>query len=163
LGPGHPVVEGPDPIRGAEQPFGPGPAGGGQNFPFFRGKPAAGSGIGRAGIADLGRAGQGPEFPAGAETGIGEVLGREMGQGRPVGRAAAALGRGFLVPIQAQPGQVLADLLGLAGPAAGRVQVFQAQNQPPPGPARLQPGQPEGPGIAQVQAAGGAGGQAAYD
>ena len=147
--------------------------------PFFRAQMTAGTGIGGPGIIHMGGSGQLAQLLAGAITGIdqpGTVHGiqRRIIQGRAgalkIGAARALLrhvalvrddtvhGRAF-VPVQPQPAQILHQSPGIFGTRTLGVDVLHAQDQRPSGAAHRQPGQEEGPGIAQMHVARGAGGQ----
>ena len=148
--------------------------------PLFRAQMTAGAGIGGPGIVHMGRSGQLAQLLAGAVAGIdqpgtvqgiqrGIIQGRagtlEIGAARALLRHVAAVGRDdavhgrALVPVQPQPAQVLHQGTGICGARTLRVDVLHAQDQRPAGAAYRQPGQEEGPGIAQMHVSRGTGGQ----
>ena len=72
----------------------------------------------------------------------------------------SALEHGLLVPIEAEPGEAVEDDLGVLVGRALLVGVFDAEQELAAHPARVQPIEERGAGAADVQIAGGRGGEA---
>ena len=133
------------------------------------GQPAAGAGIDDLPVLPVGRAG-GVELRPGAEAGIDQPLGLQALQGRLIqpgpaalliGAAGAAHARS-LVPVQAQPVDVPAHLLPVAGGTAGCVQVLDPQDHPAALLPGAEPGQQAAQDISQMDAAAGRGRESAH-
>ena len=106
---------------------------------------------------------------AGAIAGVDQVPVRQGLEGRLVKGRPMALAIICLplppaqVPVQAQPGQVVGQLVQVGGLAAVGVQVLHAQDHLAPQAADVQPGQQGGKEVPQVHPAAGAGGEAPPD
>ena len=104
-----------------------------------------------------------------AEAGVGEAGPAQAIERRPVAIAPLRLPVGAegaaevgpLVPGEPEPAQLLEDADLQAGPDAGWIEVLDAHHQRPPGGPGRQPGQQRGAGVAEVEGAGGARGEAA--
>ncbi len=152
---GHRRLPGRGPDQGQPLPLRPGeiPAGAAATVPGF---PRMGGGGGQPLMA---AAPAGVDIPLGLEPPEGRLI-----EGGTLPLAVGAVGPSHgvaLVPVQAQPAQVLHQQLAPGRPGAVRVQVLHPQHQTGPGSPGVQPGQQKGKCVPQVHPPAGAGGKAA--
>lgn len=111
----------------------------------------------------MGGGGRVRDVGAGAEAwveqaGLGEVV-----EGSAVFGEVLGLGADAVVPVEAEPGQVVDQGGGVFGAAAGGVDVLDAEEEAAFGLAGLGPGEEGGVGAAEVERAGRAGGESRGD
>ena len=100
---------------------------------------------------------------AGAEAGVEQAACVQPVQHGAVFREVLGLDADVSVPVQAEPGEVFHDGHGEFGAAAGAVDILDAEEETAAGVAGPAPGGQRGVGVAEVQVAGGAGGEAGGD
>lgn len=144
------------------EPQGVGFAGGEAGSAFGLGQGATGAGVEGAlaavgcltGALDLAL-----DVGAGAEAGVEETSPLKLGRGGGVVVEMLALEADRLLPLQSEPGEIVEDRRGVPGRAAGRIDVFDAEEEAPPAaPAQLKGGE-RGKGVAFVEQAGRTGGE----
>lgn len=160
MGAKHEVGPGNGVVRDAEPP-GEGSAGEGGSV--RGGTVGAGAGVGGALVGGVGGGGGAGDVGAGAGAGVDELEVAEAGESGVVEVEALRLGVrglgtadvGAFVPVEAEPAEVGDGEFGHAGADTGAVEVFGAEDDAAPCPAGKQPGEEEGAGVAEVEAAGG--------
>ena len=88
-----------------------------------------------------------------AEARVGEPHALKLQGVALIYRCALALEDGPLVPVEAEPAQVVDKRLGCAGGGLARVEVLDAQGERPVLGAHGEPGHKRAPDVAQVHAA----------
>ena len=146
------------------------PPGGGLGAALFGnlggGQIPAGAGIHHVPVRGVGRAG-GMELGPGAKAGIHQphllqlviTLQIDGGAFALIIGAVGATVRAALIPHQAQPPEILLQLVGIDPGAAGSVQILNPQDNPPALALGGQPGQQAAGQISQMQPPAGAGGK----
>src|SRR5262249_25866093 len=102
---------------------------------------------------------RGVDLGPGQLGGVGQGLGGEGLHRVTVRGKVVGLHDGAAVPVEAEPAESVDAGLDRAGLDAGSVQVLDAEDDPPSVPAGRGPVDQEGSGVAEVQGAGGGGGE----
>ena len=147
-------------------------AGGDAGLAGMGGEMAANSGVERAAIGRVRRRGMGGgggfgglplDVGAGAEAGIEQAAGQQAVQHGLVFGAVGGLDSHRAVPVQAEPGQVLLDRVGEFRAASGGVDILDPQEEAAARRVRPAPCEERRMGVAEMEVAGRAGGEAGDD
>ncbi len=111
------------------------------------------------GVGGLARA----EVAAGTGAGVDAVEVAEAMPSVEVEVAAVTLKNGFAVPVEAEPEEVFERGVDEFGATAGGVEIFDSENDSPAGRAGAAVGEGKGPRVAEMEMAGGRGGEAGCD